>query len=299
MNPGIKKNRIQKWLNTILVGWFLAKRQIKGSNKSTTMLIICIMTLTFLNLVVVSGILIGLIEGAVVAVKDRYLGDIFISDLNNKAYIDRSTDIINFAQGMPEVTAITGRYIEGGTIESNYKELKKHPTDLDESVGTSFAGIDPQAEDKVSGISQLIIEGEYLDSDDYDQVLIGALLLKKYLDFESPNFLTLENVGPGSRVKITVNGKSREVTVKGILKSKVDEIDRRVFFVDSQLRGLIDRYDYNLDEIVLRLIPGTDPIVVKNTLISAGFDKYARIQTQEDAEPKFIKDMKKTFNLLG
>ena len=299
MKDDSKKNHSSGFKDKLRVGFFLAFRQVKRANIWTNVLIICIMTLTFLNLVVVSGILVGLIEGAVVAVKDRYLGDIFISDLNNKAYIDRSTDIINFAQGMPEVTALTGRYIEGGTIESDYKELKKHPTDLDKSVGTSFAGINPQAEDKVSGISQLIIEGEYLDSDDYDQVLVGALLLKKYLDFESPNFLTLDNIEPGNRVKITVNGKSREVVVKGILKSKVDEIDRRVFFVDSQLRGLIDRYDYNVDEIVLRLVPGTNPIAVKNTLISAGFDKYARIQTQEDAEPKFIKDMKKTFNLLG
>ena len=43
------------------VGWFLAVRQMRRSSKWTTALIIFIMVLTFLNLVVVSGLLLGLI----------------------------------------------------------------------------------------------------------------------------------------------------------------------------------------------------------------------------------------------
>ena len=46
------------------VGWYLAKRDIKRANKWTTMLIVAVMTFTFLNLVVVSGILVGLIQGS-------------------------------------------------------------------------------------------------------------------------------------------------------------------------------------------------------------------------------------------
>ncbi len=257
------------------------------------------MTLTFLNLVIVSGILVGLIEGAVTAVKNHYIGDVFISNLKQKSFIEKSQDLIKVAENLPGVEALTYRYIESGTIESEYKQGKERPTDRDESVGTSIAGINPEIEDRVSGLASLVVEGEYLDEDDYDQVLVGAMLLKKYLDFESPNFPTLANVEIGSRVRITVNGNTREVTVKGITKSKVDEIDRRVFFVDKQLKGLIGRDDYNVDEIVLRISPKTNPIAIKSALIANGFDKYARIQTQEEAEPKFIKDMKKTFALLG
>ncbi len=257
------------------------------------------MTLTFLNLVLVSGILVGLIEGAVEGVKTHYLGDLFISNLNQKSYIEKSQDLMKVARNLPGVDSLAYRYIENGTIESEYKQGKERPTDRDESVGTAIAGIDPVTEDNISQLKSLVIRGEYLEPNDYDQILIGALLMKEYLDFESPNFLTLENVKIGSRVRVTVNGNVREVTVKGIVKSKVDEIDRRVFFVDKQLKGLIGRDDFNVDEIVLRLKPKTDPYAVKAALIANGFDKYARIQTQEEAEPKFIKDMKETFAILG
>lgn len=292
-------HKSRNFLKSLRVGTFLATRDIKRANKWTTILIIFIMTLTFLNLVVVSGILVGLIEGAVSAVKDRYLGDIFISNLKEKTYIEQSQNIVNYAKNLPGVKGVTARYIEGGTIESDYKTNKRRPDDIDKSVATSIAGINPAQEDEVTGISKLVIEGEYLTEDDYDQVIVGSMLLKKYLDFESPTFTTLEEVNIGDRVKITIGGNVREVKVKGILKSKVDEIDRRVFFLDTQLRSLIGRYDYNVDEIVLRLDPGVNPISIKNALIAAGFNKYAKVQTQEDAEPKFIKDMKKTFSILG
>jgi ABC-type antimicrobial peptide transport system permease subunit len=49
----------------------------------------------------------------------------------------------------------------------------------------------------------------------------------------------------------------------------------------------------------LDLKKGIDPVYVRDILKNAGFDQYAKIQTAEDAEPKFIKDMKKTFAILG
>ncbi len=293
------KNHSQKLVTILRVAFFLATRQIKRANIWTNVLIVFIMTLTFLNLVVVSGILVGLIEGAVEAVQNRYLGDIFISDLKNKAYIEQSSNIIETAKNLPGVSAVAARYIEPGKVESNYKKNKKRANDLDESVGTSIVGIDPKAEDRVTGLSHLVVQGKYLDENDYDQVLVGAMLLKEYLDFESPNFPVLENVKIGSKIQVTLGDSVREVTIKGITRSKVDEIDRRVFFVDKQFRGLINRYDYNVDEIVVKLNKGVNPVAIKNALINAGFNQYAKVQTREDAEPKFIKDLKDTFSILG
>ena len=298
MREAKTNNGLKSRLTSIQVGFFLALRQTRRTSPWTNILVTCIMVLTFLNLVVVSGILVGLIEGAVEAVKARYVGDLFISTLKDRAYIEQSQDIIEILKNIPGVKAITARYVESGTIEADYKTPRK-PKDLERKVGTSFAGIDPLAEDEATGLADLIIKGEYLSPDDYDEVVVGALLLKQYLDFESPNFPILENVDIGSKVRVEINGNMREVRVKGILKSKVDEIDRRVFFTDKQLRGLIGRYDYNVDEIAVFLEPRIDSKMVKENLISYGADDYARIQTQEEAEPKFIKDMKETFNTLG
>jgi len=283
---------------TLRVGLFLAIRQIKRSSKWTTLLIVFVMTLTFLNLVVVSGILVGLIEGSVSTIKDRYIGDVIVTTFKEDDYIEYSPQILRTARELPWTEAVTARYLESGTIEANYKERIRQDEKGD-VVGTIIAGIDPLDEEAVTGLSQLIVEGEYLEPDDYDQVIVGGLLLKRYLDFESPGFPTLENVGVGDKVRVKVGDVTREVFVKGVTKSKADEIDRRVFFVDSQLRGLIGRSDYNVDEISIKIQDDVRPEVVRDALKANGFDEYATIQTFEEGLPKFLQDIKDTFALLG
>lgn len=283
----------------VKVGFFLAIRQIRRASKWTTSLIIFVMTLTLLNLVVVSGILVGLIEGAIVAVRHYYISDIFISRLQDRPYIDRSVDILEAVRNTKGVKAVTGRYTSGVKIEANYKNPKQRRDNTEDAVNATVMGIDPVAENNVTDLSKLIKEGEYLQPGDYDQVLLGAMLLRKYLDLDSSDYKLLENVEIGDRIRLTINGNVREVTVKGILKSKVDEVDRRVIMLDSQLRGIIGRSDFNVSEVAVKVEDKVDPYMVKKELVNGGFDKYAKIQAAEEAEPKFIKDMRKTFDILG
>ena len=60
------------------IGFLLGFRQIQRANFWTTGLIIFVMMLTFLNLIAVSGILVGLIAGAEVAVREKSIGDIVV-----------------------------------------------------------------------------------------------------------------------------------------------------------------------------------------------------------------------------
>lgn len=282
----------------IRIGFFLAKRQIKRSNIWTTILIIFVMFFTFLNLVVVSGILVGLIEGAVQEVRKYYTSDVIISALADKNYIENSPEIISIIESLPSVENYTARYLSGVKLEANYKTRTNLAEKPNTAAGT-IAGIDPVAEENVTNLSKFIIEGQYLAPGDYDQVLLGAYLDKKYLPIDSPGFTALKDVSPGTKIKITVNGVTREVTIKGIIKSKVDEISMRVFMVDTQLRNMIGRNDNNVSEIAIKIKEGFDPVLVRDILKSNGLDKVAKIQTSADAEPKFIKDMKDTFALLG
>ena len=145
---------------TVRVGWFLALRQLRRGNRWTTLLIIFVMCLTFLNLVVVSGILVGLIAGAEEAVRQRYTSDVLVSSLTKKTYIGQSQEVIANARRLPGVENLTARYVDGATVESNYA-TKTRQTDLSEEAGTVAVGIDPRAEDAVTHLSDLVIEGEY------------------------------------------------------------------------------------------------------------------------------------------
>lgn len=279
------------------IGWFLAFRQIRHASRWTTSLIIFVMVLTFLNLVVVSGILVGLIQGSVDAARTQYTSDIIISSLSDKKYIENSPNLIALLATLPEIERITPRYMEGATLEANYKTRKE--TDKPNTAAAQVVGINPAGEDAVTGLANFITEGEYLAAGDYDKVILGQYLLKQYLPIDSPGLSVLENVTVGTKIRMQVGDVTREVIVKGILKSKVDEITRNAYMVDSQFRSLIGRNDGNVDQIAVKLIPGADPILVRDKLKQRGVDHTAKVQTYVDAQPQFLKDIINTFNMLG
>ena len=281
----------------VRIGFFLATRALRRASLWTTGLIIGVMVLTFLNLVVVSGILVGLLEGAVVAVRTQYTSDVIISSLNDKKYIENSPNLLLLISTLPEVRAYTARYRQAGVVEANYKTRKD--TDKPNTANAMMVGINPAKEDSVTGIGGSIVEGSFLTPDDYDKVVIGGYLLKQYFPVETPGFTTLENVGVGTKIRMSVGAVTREVTVKGILKSKVDEVSMRAYMVDSQFRSLIGRNDGNVAEIALKVAPGADPAAVRDTLLARGAGINAKVQTYEDAQPKFLKDMITTFGMLG
>ncbi len=288
---------IARFLLNARIGWFLALRQVRQASKWTTGLIIFVMVLTFLNLVVVSGILVGLIQGSVDAARTQYTSDVIISSPNDKKYIENSPNILTLLRTLPEVERFTPRYMEGGTLEANYKTRKQ--TDKPNTAATQLVGIDPEVEQAVTGIGDFMVEGEFLEPGDYDQVVLGHYLLKQYLPIDSPGLAVLENVGVGTKIRLQIGEVTREVTVKGILKTKIDEVSRNAYMVDTQLRSLIGRNDGNLDQIAIKLVGGADPIRVREQLKQRGVGDIAKVQTYVDAQPQFLKDIISTFNMLG
>ncbi len=256
------------------------------------------MTLTFLNLVVVRGVLVGLIEGSIQVYRNYSTGEVFVSKLPKKNYIENSPSILKTIDALPWVQSFSPRYLESGTIEAGYKSRIKL-TDSPNSAGGVIAGINPDAENETTNISSKIVEGEFLTSNDAEYVVLGSSLLKKYVPVDSASFSFLENVEPGTKVRITVNGNTKEFTVKGVIQSKADEVDFRAYVLDTVLRNMIGRTDYNIDEVAIKIIPGADPVIVKDALLKSGVGETARVQTAEDALPKFVIDIKNTFAVLG
>lgn len=307
---------MQKFLASIRVGWLLGVRQIQHSNIWVTVLIIVIMVLTFLSNVLISGILVGLIAGGNQANRQQYTSDVFVTELPDESYIQNTQPILETLDRLPEVAQYTTRYIAGATVEANYMTRRNFNT-LSNTVGTSIAGIDPIIEDNVTGLSDRIIEGDYLDPNQSGYILIGATLLERYSAF-SDQFEPLREVYPGDKVKLTVNtgsdntfdetslqgetttgARTAEFIVKGIIDSKVSEVSIRAFMTESDFRRLTGRTQLLAGEIAIDVIPGVTDESVKDVLIQNGFDQYAKIQTATEAIPKFLDDIKQTFNILG
>lgn len=288
---------LKNLLTSLNLGVFLALRQVRRSSIGTTSLIIFVMMLTFLNLVVVRGVLVGLIQSSTDLFKEKYAGDIIISTLPKKTYIENSPSTIEIVKNLPWTRVYSARYVEVGTVEGTYKDRVDYTEDANIANG-AFTGVDPVMEQETTDLESMLIAGSYLTPEDTDSILIGANLLKKYLPIEAPGLLLLENVDVGDTVRIKINGNLKEMTIKGIIKGK-GAFDDRVVMLDSVLRTLIGRSDYNVDEIAIKIKPDTDVFLVKQALLSTGIGETARVQTSEEALPKFLKDIQATFGLLG
>lgn len=282
----------------IRVGWYLAIRQIRRASVWTTGLIVFVMLLTFLNLVVVTGILVGLIEGINESYRTQYTGDLILSALPTKDYIENTPSVLAFLHTLPQVTMLTERYQSGGTIEANYL-TRTSDTQKPNATGAQVVGIDPVQEDAFTGLSKHVIEGQYLAAGDYDQVLVGDFLLAKYAFGNQPGLTPLTDVGAGTKIRLTINGVTREVVVKGVVKSKISNLATSVFIPAPELRTLLGRTDQNLAQIAVRLVPGTDPNAFEDLLLKSGIGNEATVQTFDQSIPNGVADIKKTFAMLG
>lgn len=285
-------------MKSIRVGLLLGLRQIQRASIWTTILIIFVMMLTFLNLIAVSGVLVGLIEGAERAVRAESIGDIIITARDDEDRILETPTVERQLGSFPEITAYAIRYKGSGVIEANYLERRDLSGERDVAQ-VAVTGIDPVQENGMSNLADTIVEGEYLDPNEEGYILIGAYYIKEYSEQFGDIFDTVENVHPGDTVRLTVGDVSKELIVKGIVQSKVDEVTLNTYIPEREFRRLFDRYDRNADQIVARVTKQGVEDSVKASLVATGLSEYGKVQTYDEAKPKFITDIKNTFNILG
>lgn len=308
--------RFHRLRHSLSVGSFLGLRMLRRANKWTAILTVLVMTLTFLNLVAVSGILVGLIEGSVTANRDQYTADIFISELPGESKIENSGRVIATVGTTPGVASYSARTIAGATVEANYR-TRRDPTVDRDTVGGSIVGIDPAAEDAVTNLSRYVAEGRYLRPDEEGAILIGANLIDRYSAGFGDGFSSLEDVYPGDKVLISMSGSggsmydsfsgvdaetgdsAREFVVAGIIDSKVDATSIRVFMNARELRAMTGESSGDVNEVSVRLRPGASADAAKAYLVGAGIDDLAKVRTFREAIPEFLEQIQATFGLLG
>lgn len=255
------------------------------------------MMLTFLNLVVVNGILVGLIEGGNQANRSQYTGDVIVLAPAGETAIKRTNELVSVLDTLPQVDRYVTRELVGASVEANYKTRRDLSAERD-TAGTQIAGIDPAAENAVTGLSKYVVEGEYLEPGDEGYVLLGATLLRRYSAGFGDSFDSLDGVYPGEKVKVSFGDVTRELTVKGIVDSKVGEVSFRAFMVDTELRRLSGRAGADIQEISIVAAPGVTDESLKQVIIDSGFAD-ADIRTATEAIPQFLEDIKIAFALLG
>jgi putative ABC transport system permease protein len=210
----------------------------------------------------------------------------------------RLTPLVRQLAAFPEIKDYSVRFTGAGTLEANYKERRDLRGERD-IANVRVTGIDPAKEQAMTGLASDVIAGEYLDENEDGYILVGALYTEEYASNYGDIFETVTKVVPGSTVRLTSGDVSKEFIVKGIVQSKVDEVSLNTYIPEREFRRFFDRFDRNADQIVMRLVDPNEGDRIKNIMLDNDFAEFAKVQTYEEGKPKFITDIKNTFNILG
>jgi ABC-type lipoprotein release transport system permease subunit len=94
-------------------------------------------------------------------------------------------------------------------------------------------------------------------------------------------------------------GNTTEFIVKGIVHSKVSDISSGVFITEQDYRRVTGKRSLQAQEIVIKHSDNVSDDEFKQILYAYGFQDYAKIETADEAIPKFLSDVQNTFALLG
>lgn len=282
----------------ISVGKFLAVRELKRNNPWSTALIIFVMSLTFFNMILMGGVLIGLAEGMMNSFKTYYSSDILIKPSVQNYSISESSLLNTVISSIPGYQASSNRYTSAVILE-NEEKVKIKETEIGERVSGTLVGINPKNEDKVTGLSNKIIDGVFLNEYDVDGVILGKGLLAQYSKGSSTES-RLKDIKIGSRLKLIIGKTNIDVIVRGIVDTGNSTVDSRIFMLDTTMRSILNNFNLKANEIAILLSSNSSGNDAKEYILgNFPFNENISVETAEETLPKAISDMKKTFSMLG
>ena len=313
--------------NDFLVGSFLAARYIRGANRWTTALIVFVMVLTFLNLTVIGGLLEGIVVGSFVGLRDRAIGDVFISSKEGEVAVGRTQYILRDLRSDARVVSFSPRYsARGEIITEDDVYMVTNANEQRKSVNATVLGIDPEAERRTTNLPNSLLEGDYFSpSGSRREILIGSALLERYSPFGAD---VLSDVHPGDSVLLRLGSGGRsgfgydtdddrlhqntlagnrdtasdavlqKYRVRGIYRTKAGELDLAIIMNDTEVRANNPVPGNNVNSIAVRLSDPDDAVSVRDDLLSS-FGRYAKVQTVDDAIGPFLGDIRTVFKMLG
>ena len=314
----------------ITVGFFLTVRYIRGASIWTTGLIVFVMVLTFLNLTVISGILEGIVVGSFDGLRERAIGDVYISPKDGELFVDRTQYLLPLLDADERVTSISPRL--GVSVEIITEDQLFNVINAEEkrkSINTTALGVDPEAEAATTNLPEHLLEGSYLsESSGRREILIGSALLERLSPFGAS---VLSGVHPGDFVYMRI-GESRGLSngfeqedaqndarspgsvpvqlsepsgvlqkylVRGVYRTKAGQLDLNIITHIDNVRGHVFNPGNNVSSIAVRLDDPQNAVAVKEKILTAGFGSHAVVETVYEAIGSFLGDIRTVFQILG
>jgi putative ABC transport system permease protein len=238
-------------LNDLKAAFFLFYKYITRGNKGTLVLTIMVAALAFMEINIISGILSGAVSLIYQQAKNNYVSNLVIQPGkdqwgNKEQYLTQVSLLKRKIDAIPGVIASSPRYTAGSIITYDPDKTGK---DI-RIISWPVTSVDPEEDTKVSGISNNIVSGSYLDESDRDKILMGREISGGF--GASLEVQSLKGARVGDDVNVSYqNGVVRKYTLKGIYTTDFPLSDMAVFVTQKEMESVLGIRD-RASEILIK-----------------------------------------------
>jgi putative ABC transport system permease protein len=209
------------------------------------------MAVAFINLIFVSALFNGIVEGSNQQVIDTLTGNVYMAPKQGTNYISNKNNIIKNTENVSGVQATTSSFQIPARIEYNSRTGR-----------WPILAINPSEYAKVINISEKMQYGQYLDENDDDKIVIGRQIAGGK-DVEL-NSTSLKTVSVGDKVNVIFDGFEKTFTVKGIFYTKFVESDSRAFITETALKNITPTITDKATTINVKTLDNKEDSVLKD-----------------------------------
>ncbi len=290
--------------NVVRTAWFLATKYFSKFSKWTSALIIFVIALTFLNLVVVSGLLVGLIEGSVLGIKELRTGEVFITPTEQNQHIKKYNELFSVLDNNKNIKGYAPRYVSDARLYKDYKtSIYRRAGEVDVDIYATVTGIDIEKEKDFFELDEKIIEGRWFVDTDVNSVILGNRLTASVDEELFTDERVLGDVKPGEIIEIQFENNTsapQKFQVIGIINSKQPEYDYGIIIPSRELRGILGQSALlGPDNIGVRISNNVEPAVVIDSIKASTDSTLINVRSAEDSIGKYLGNIRKTFVLLS
>ncbi len=228
--------------------FFVAYKTITRGNKSTAVFTIFILSLSFFNLMFVSGFLNGFSDGIMRSMIDNSTAHIIVMPQEEptvKEFILNQGKVRAQIETIPGIIGTTRHYQLGGSFAYDKEKMGEF-----KRVSAPVIGVTQSEEKKILTVHENIVSGEFPDELKNDEIVLGANLSG---GFGTKQTSDLGGAVVGDEVQVTYsNGITRSYTVRGIFKiSMGGSVGGTAFISAQEAESILSVYD-NASEIMVR-----------------------------------------------
>jgi len=278
-------------MKNIKLAFFLAWKSLSRGNKNSLALVIVIMMIVFLNLLFTDSIFAGITHGITYRKIDYQYGEVIIEPKTGEQFIIETKPIIDSLRDnkyVRKIAPITQ------TAVSFINEKDGDGRDFEKMGGTLMSIDVTDATQEVFDIRSKMLDGRFLEDDDYGKILLGSGLAGGYKGSMFTD--DLGSVRDGDKIIVEIGGARKEYEIVGIFRTKNSNLDKKGIILDKEMRSILG-INNETSKIIVRLSDNTKSSAIVKKLKNSQFRDYEIADWKEKTAAGA--GIEKSFEMIG